>query len=259
MLQILAEFFLGGAGGVPPVVGEVVHVTSVPGGDGWTTGGTIVIPTVEVGDFLLLPLTNKGANAVPTVVDDDVTGNVWARIEGFSGTTGSSVWYKRATAATSGKTITVSGMTTGSAGGLSVYRDVADEPNSFENVVVDVQVSGEETMPSFTPTRDNSMICIVIATKAANINTNTYTSTDPAVLNERYERQNTAQPCSSAHASAVQTTAGPTGAINWVQVNAAHITTTFNLLAAETPGVPPDEPGDGGIVLWRRRRRHRRR
>src|SRR5687767_13403821 len=97
----------------------ITHVNTVPGSTTATTSDAIVIPTVLPDDYLMLCCTNKGANAVPTVTDDDATGNAWVRIDGAL-LNRSSVWFKRATADTSGKTVTASGFTTGCAIGLSV-------------------------------------------------------------------------------------------------------------------------------------------
>lgn len=232
----------------------IVHVTSVISADNLTTGGTLVIPAVQAGDMLLASFANKGANAAPTVVDDDVGGNSWVRVDG-SGANGASVWFKRATANTSGKTITWSGMTTGTSGALSVYRGVKPEPGSFENVsVVNNQPSGTETIPGFTPSTDGSMICLFITHKGANINNNNYTATNPTALLERFDTNNTAQPCGVAHASELQTLRGNTGAISWTAINATHQVISFNLIQEGAGGIT-----DGGISLWRRRRRQMRR
>ena len=222
----------------------ISHVQSVAGALDAGTSDTILIPTVQVGDLLLLFCVNKGAAVAPAVVDDDATGNLWALA--IHSTRGS-IWWKRATAATSGKTITASGFTTGCAIGLSVYRNVDGVGLPIENLTAVAQASGVETLTGFTPSRNYSLICIAVFSQAFNTAYSTWaTASSPGVLDERLDVVNGTNICSMGHASKLQNQAAPTGDFSWAQVNTSHVTIIFNLLSAHQ--------GDGG-VMWRRRRR----
>lgn len=206
----------------------VSHVQSVAGGATPTTSDSIVIPTVQVNDLLVLFCTNKGATAAPTVGDDD--GGTWTRLDN-GGANGASVWWRRATAATSGKTVTASGFTTGCKTGLSVYRGVVTSGDPWENRNTASQASGTESIAGFTPSRYASMICLAVFHRGANITNTTQTCTNPGNLAERFDVTNASQACSVMLASEAQVAAGATGTISWVATNSAHITTVFNLLA----------------------------
>jgi len=227
----------------------ITHVQSVAGSTTATTSDTIVIPTVEAGDFLMLGCTNKGATAAPTVEDDDTGGNTWTRLDGTA-TNGASVWYKRATLDTSGKSVTASGFTTSCAVGLSVYRGLDSPDLPIENLSVQVLGSGVETVAGMTPTRDGSLICFFTMNRNVATSVGTPTATNPATLDERYDvvHSTAGELCAIEHASAVQTTAGPTGSISWTQTNSGHITITFDLMP---PLVATEERRGVGARNWK--------
>jgi hypothetical protein len=222
----------------------IEHVQSVAGSTTATTSDAIVIPTVEPDDLLLLFCTNKGATTVPSVTDDDTDGNAWARADG-SGTNGATVWFKRATVDTSGKTVTASGFTTACACGLSVYRGLDSPDLPIENLTVVSQGSGVETLAGFTPTREGSLVSLAVFNRNVATSVGSPTTTNPGALDERFDVINSTvgQTCCVEHASKVQTVLGPTGNFTWTQTNSGHITIVFDLMP------PPVEVSSGGNGL----------
>lgn len=225
----------------------ITHVGSATGGGTSSTSKTATIPTVAVNDLLLLFCVNKGSTAVPTVSDDD--GGSWARMDG-SGTNGCSIWYRRATSATSGKTITASGFTTDCSIGLTVLRGVTLETTFWDSLQILSQAAGTESVSTFTPDRSNSWIGLSVFHRGASITNASQTCTNPGTLNERFD-QTSAGGCGVMHAGAVQTSAsaGATGTITWTATNSGHITIVFAIRPAMVTG------GNllGGAMLGRAR------
>jgi hypothetical protein len=195
----------------------IEHVQSVDGSTTATTSDTIVIPTVVVGDFLVLSCTNKGATASPTVADDDTGGNAWARLD-ISQNNGASVWFKRATVDTTGKTITAQGFTTACTVGLTCWRGVpSDTP---ESVGVTQLASGEESVTGVTPANPGSLVLFCNHNRNINGATNTLTGATCGAFDTRVDVRNAANVNSMFVGSKVVT--GPTGDISWAQTNSTH-------------------------------------
>jgi len=193
------------------------HVQSVNGSTTATTSDTIVIPTVLVDDFMMVCCTNKGATASPTVTDDDVGGNAWARLDN-SQNNGASVWFKRATAGTSGKTITAAGFTTACTVGLSVWRDVPS--NIPESVRVTQLASGEESVTGVTPGNSNSLVAFFNHNRNINSPTNTLAGAICGAFDTRVDVRNAVNVNSMFMGSKI--VSGPTGDISWSQTNGTH-------------------------------------
>jgi hypothetical protein len=202
-----------------------------------TTGFTLVINSgVLAGDVLLLGITNRDATANPTVVDNDTGGNTWLRHVTQNATTNGSisVWWKRATSATASKTITVSGCT-GSASGLVMpYRGCLATGTPIGTAAGEQNASGNETQVEITTSVADAYVCLFVGcTSNDTLNPATFTATNPTVLTDRSEGISTGgSDCSLAHASARRTTAGATGALNWVQTDGTGASTAFELLPA---------------------------
>jgi hypothetical protein len=208
----------------------ITHVGSaVPAGNP-TTSFTVVIPTCVTNDVLVLSVVNAGAIADPTVTDDDTDGNTWQKLHSHNnGAFNGSVWWKRATGATSGKTITVAGCTTNCAGGVSVYRGVSMDAAPYEGATGESNALGNETHAAIVPTKNGALVCLSTF-QTSGIGVASQAATAPAVLDERFDK-NPAAGSGCAHASAVQPTAGSTGAITWAQTDAASISIAFALKA----------------------------
>src|SRR5688500_20124226 len=89
-----------------------------------TTTFAITIPaTVAAGDVLFVLITSRDSvsgSANATCVDNDTGGNAWAVV---TNTADKKHWifWKRATSATAGKTVTVNSCVGSCAGGLAAY------------------------------------------------------------------------------------------------------------------------------------------
>lgn len=212
----------------------VKHITSIiPSGDP-TTGFTIVIPArTQANDILLLAITNRDSTSDPsTPTDDEAAGNVWVKIVSKANATANgSVWWKRAKAASPGSTITVGGATGSCAGVLSIYRGATRKATPYQNATGEANISANENHATFTPTVNDSLVCLyVFNTDDITITANP-TALNPKILTKRNEKLSTGgSHCACFHASGVQigepTT---TGTLTWQQTNAASISIVFNL------------------------------
>lgn len=217
------------------LIPEIIHVAAaIPAGNP-TTGFTITIPyRVQTNDILLLAITNRDAIADPsTPTDDDAGGNVWVKVlSKDNGASNGSVWWKRATASTALKTITVAGCTGSCAGGLSVYRGVSRHSTApFQNAAGEANISGNEEHASITPTGDYSMICLFVF-NPDDLSLSSGVATNPKLLTTRFEKLSTGGNDSACfHASGAQAgAASDTGIIRWSQTNGLSISIAFNLI-----------------------------
>ena len=129
--------------------------SAVPAGNP-TTSFTITIPTVAVSDLLLLATTNRDATTAPSVTDDDSGGNTWTQKS--SAASKGRLWYKRATSATSAKTITASGFTGSCSGVLTVLRGALNTGDPFNQYTLEENASGDETHAEITASVDQCYI-----------------------------------------------------------------------------------------------------
>jgi hypothetical protein len=194
-----------------------------------TTSFTIVIPAVLERDALILAAVNRNATTDPSVTDDDTGGELWQKLGG--GATGLSVWGKRATSATSGKTVTCTGFTNSSAGALVVYRGGVATGNFFQNLSTESNASGNVTHAGFTPSLNGSEVVLVVANRTNDLAVTSQSSTSPGALAARAAMLSTGgNDCSISIASATQATAGATGNLTWSQTAAASVSCAFNLI-----------------------------
>src|SRR5688500_3037480 len=115
--------------------------SAVPGGNP-TTSFTITIPTVQVGDLLILSVQHRATTA-PTVTDNDTGGNTWTRKT--TQTVDHTIWYKRATSATSAKTITAGSLSNSGAGVLVVLRGAVASGDPFHQHTVESNLAADES------------------------------------------------------------------------------------------------------------------
>jgi hypothetical protein len=197
------------------------------GGSAATTSTTITVPTVAVDDVLFVPVTNRGATAAPSVSDND--SGTWTRVD--SGDDGLTGWYRRATSATSAKTVTVSGVTTSLATLLVAFRGCTTSGNPFENVTKESNSSGDESHAAITPGQSNSLVCLVVANRAGATTVATENAASIGPMLEFAERTSSGGGGSGVVcAGAPQGTAGTSGALTWAQTNAATISMAFDLI-----------------------------
>ncbi len=208
----------------------VTHRASIAGTGNTTTSVGIVIPASTVAnDIVIAAFTNGGSTADPSVSDNEGAGS-WAKVlSGNDGGSNLSVWWKRASGSTAGKTITASGFTNSCAGVCSVYPGALTSGNPYGGQTYQSNASGTESHAAITPTVDGSMVFLVVGNQP-DIAIATQAATSPAVLLERAEHLSTGGLDSSvALASEVQVTAGSTGALTWAQTNQATMSIAFYL------------------------------
>lgn len=224
-----------------------------------TTSFSCLIPSiVATDDILVLSCVNRDGTTDPAVVDDDVTGNLWALLGGQNADTNGelTVWWKRATAATASKTISATLFTGSCSGVLNVYRGCETTGNPYENVTGETNASANETQAGFTPTLNGSMVCLAVAqTSNDTLNVSTMACTDPGTLVGLVRGVSTGgSDCAVDFASAYQASAGVTGSFTWAQTNGTGASIAFDL-------VPENEPADASVgrglitsILLERRR-----
>lgn len=204
--------------------------SAVPTGNP-TTSYTITIPTVAVDDILILSNTNRDADTDPAVSDNDSGGNAWAKIGGSGCLT---VWWKRATSATSAKVITAGSQTGSCSGVLKVYRGCR-LGTPYEAFATEANASGDESMAAIVSTRAGAMVVVCVGNDANDNSTATYTATNPATLAVTEKLSTGGSDCSNGQAHGVQGAAGTTGTLAWVQAtNGASVSAAFALIPALT-------------------------
>jgi hypothetical protein len=207
-------------------------ITATSGAAG-TTGNTLVIhSSVQAGDILLLGVTNRDGTADPTVVDNEGAGS-WAKVSNQNAATNGSlsVWWKRASANTASKTITISGGTGSVSSAVTPYRGALAAGTPYGTPVPESNASGNVSTAGITTSAAGSFVCLFVGvTSNDTLNPNTYVATDPATLTERAEGISTSgSDCSMSHASAERATAGATGTISWSQTAGTGASIVFEL------------------------------
>jgi hypothetical protein len=204
-----------------------------------TTGFTLVVPAAVVAnDIVVIGITNRDATGNPTCVDNEGAGT-WARITTVSASTNGSIsiWWKKATASTNGKTVTVGSCTGSASGALGYYRGAAALSSSpFGTAVPEANASADVSQAGVTTGRDGSaVIHLVGCTSNDTLNPGNRSATSPTTITEDAEGVSAGgSDCSLSFASDVKTTAGATGTISWTQAggNGTGASLAIELLAA---------------------------
>ena len=197
---------------------------------------TITIPaSTQIDDILILSLENGGAVDNPTVTDNDTGGNTWALVIEQNGSTDEvTIWWKRATSGTAGKTITASGFTDSCAGSCSVYRGCITSGNPYEQQVGESNGLFDTSMIGITPTVNGAMVCLTVGTGSGNNSITDPSCTDPGALTSRADVGSSGgSGCRIMHASREQTTAAATGDFTWTISTNDSASVAFNLKPAE--------------------------
>lgn len=191
-----------------------------------TTSYTITIPTVQVGDLLILANTNRDADTAPSVTDNDTGGETWTQKSSTAGC--GRLFYKRATSATSAKTITASGQTGSCSGVLVVLRGATLGGDPFNQYTHEANASGNETHAGFTPTVDGCWIGLAVHNDANDNAVTNSACTSPGSLTEGNEKLSTGgSDCGCSLRGLVQSTAGATGSFTWSQTDGATVSQAF--------------------------------
>ncbi len=208
----------------------LVGTAAVPTGNPTTSFTVGIQSQVVANDILILSVTNRDADAAPSVTDNDTGGNTWARLE--SGTGCLTVWWKRATSATASKTITVSGLTGSSSGVLCAFNGCR-LGTPYEAVSYENNASANESHAAITTSRDGAWVVLAIGNDSNDLATDTQAATSPSTITERGEKLSTGgSDCSNTLCAAEKTTAGSTGTITWAQVDGASCSCAFALVPA---------------------------
>ena len=206
-----------------------------------TTGFTLVINSgVQVNDLLVVGICNRDATTNPTCVDNEGAGT-WTRITTVNASTNGSIsiWWKRASANTASKTITV-GSCTGSASGVVMpFRGASLAANPFGTPVGEPNASADVSQAGITTARDGSFVIhLVGCTSNDTLNPGNRTATTPSSLTEDGEGVSAGgSDCSLSIASAERAAAGATGTISWTQAggNGTGASLAIELLPAWVP------------------------
>jgi hypothetical protein len=211
--------------------------SAVPAG-ATTTSFTITIPTVATNDILVLATTNGGATTNPDVADND--SGAWSRKT--AATAKGQLFWRRATAATSGKTITAGGVTafTNSCSGVLVLRGALRTGDPFSNCTEEENIAGNETHAAFG-VGGPAWVGIAICNGATNgdVNVTSVACTSPGSLTEGTEKLSTGGvDCACALLGAYLSAGANTGAFTWAQTDLATTSIAF-AVAQQVVGIPP--------------------
>lgn len=220
-------------------VGNAAHNELDP-----TTSCTVTIPACNVDDILEIDATNRNANVDLSVTDDDTGGNAWAlmiRQPADTDNRSGQVWWKRATAGTSGKTVTVAGATNSICAAINVYRGVDTGATPYEGVNGEKNASGDNDNAGSTVSA-GSMVVGIVFHPLNNQAATDFLATDPSALTLRQHAESSGgSDCAVDHASAVRATAGATGTVSWTKPAniACSVVFAWKEAVAANAGGPP--------------------
>jgi hypothetical protein len=233
----------------------VTHRASAAGnGTNPTTSDTITIPAgTATGESLFVYVTSRdhtSATGYVSVTDDDSGGNAWARSsENPDASRKSTLWWKRATAATASKTITITGAVGSITCGVSVFSGAATSVVPYTNIVAEDNASANETHAGFTPDIAGSALCFAVSNYN---NDNAVSNVAGATIGSfgadggRYQKLSTGgSDCANTLYAIDGTDVTPpaTGAITWSQTNGVSTSISW---AVRPEGTPSPDLMDNG-------------
>lgn len=200
----------------------ITHAASATGsGAAGATSFPITIPaTVQSGDLLLVAAIHDVSASI-TCTDDDTGGNTWTKkVVDVDNTL--SLWWKRATANTASKTITLGSLGTASSiapgGVVSVLRSAIVAGDPFDQATVETNSALDAAHAGFTPTVNGCWIGLAVGTWSAPNTFSALTCTNPGALTNGGEI--TTANSEIEMRGAAQTTAAATGTFSWTEVAA---------------------------------------
>ena len=215
----------------------VTHQAATAGTGNTTTTETLLIPTVAVDDILMVTVTSQGhtsGDALVTCTDDDSGGNTWT-LKTNSTDRKALLFWKRATSATSAKTITVAGAITKLACNLEVVRGGYTGGDPLTNVSIETNASGDETHATFTPDFGGSLIFLSVHDYGSNNAAASQSTASLGAMTERAEHLPGGAGADAANSIATldgtNAAAAATGSITWAQTNS----TTYSIVGAVRP------------------------
>lgn len=221
----------------------------VPAGNP-TTGFTLTIPAVSAGDICLLTLVSRGSTGLGSlaVTDDEGAGSWTIAVPNPDHKL--TLWWKRASANTAGKTLTVAGAVNSCAGVLKCFSGVIATDPPYTDVSTEENASADETHAGITPSQADSMLCAVIA-NGANDNAVTSLSFATAGALSMTEKLSTGgNDCACAFGHLLQS-GGPTatGNLTWSQVDGQTRSTIFTLKPSTSTIVEAEGSSSGGATV----------
>lgn len=193
----------------------------VPTGTPTTTFAIFIPASVLADDVLFIAVTSRDSTAGSanvTCIDNDTGGNAWAVVTN-SADKKSWLFWKRATSATAGKTITVGSCVGSCSGVLKCFSGAITTGNPYTNVSLEANASANETHAGFTPANADSMLCLSVH-NYANDNAVTVVATvnHGAMTNNEFLSTGGSD-CATAFAHDLATGSTATGNITWAQTN----------------------------------------
>lgn len=209
-----------------------------------TTSGTVAIPAGAVtGTDLFLALCSKGSSATTAylgVTDNDSGGspNLWTLIGAVDQRKGQLYW-KKATANSANKTITITGAITELSGGVSCLSGGA-AGNPITSFAAELNASADETQAGFTPPDDDSAVFLVVVNNVLNHTVSTMACTSPGALTKLFDNANVNSSIALGWGLQVGNAAA-TGNFTWAQTNQATRSMVWAMSPLLTAG--------GGLVV----------
>jgi hypothetical protein len=226
----------------------ITHVASaVPSGNP-TTSHSITIPTVAVGDLLLYAATNRDSTTAPSVSDNNGDGVSWNNKT--TATSKGTLWWKRATANISGKTLSASGFTGSSSGVLEALTGVTTVGSPFSAYTHEDNISGNETHGQITPHLNGCWVGLATHNVDNDNAVTNSATTSPGALTEGNEKQSTGgSDCATSLKGLVQATAGATGSATWTQTDGVTVSQLFAIMPPDETAVTAAAPAFSGNTV----------
>jgi hypothetical protein len=223
---------------------------AVPAGNPTTSGTITIDAAVQAGDDLILAVCSRDSTGAGSlgVTDNDTGGNSWTKIANTTDHK-ATIWWKRATSGTAGKTVTISNAVGSMAAVLKAFSGTDTGATPYADITPETNASGNETHAGFTPSQAESMVLAMVFNYA---NDNAVTSLSFATLGATTmtEKLSTGGNDCAVAFGHVQQNGGPaaTGNLTWAQTNG----TTYSFTLTLKPFVPP-----AGVYAEARERRRR--
>lgn len=212
---------------------------AIPTGNPTTSCSVTVDAAVATDDVLFLTVTSRDSTGAGTlsVTDNDTGGNAWAKI-GNSTDHKATLWYKRATSATAGKTVTVNNAVGSVSCVLKAFSGASKATVPYANIAVEPNASADESHASFTPSGSDSMVCASVHNYN---NDDAVTSLSFATLGAltTTEKQSTGgSDCANIFGHKAQTGSAATGTLTWAQTDGTSYSITWTISPEIAPAVP---------------------
>jgi hypothetical protein len=209
-----------------------------------TTSGNITVPaTVVTGDPCLVWVTSRDSTGAGTlsVTDNDTGGNTWTKIANSTDHK-ATLWYKRATSGTAGKTVTVNNAVGSLSFVFKAFAGAIDTGNAYADITVETNISGNETHAGFTPSVPDAWVWLSVHNyNNDNAVTAAATATNPGTLNTSVaEKLSTGGSDSGCHVAgkAQVGAAAATGNFTWAQTDGV----TYSIVGIIKPLTVPNAP-----------------